>query len=173
MQLKPLAIVCNVFTICSIMLLRNCVVPTCIFSFLFLSPRFWPTLLIQSCSVLHQITKLCQALGQRIIICPAKLGIQDQVGVRKDLGVEQARVGAAKEPLVVGEQGGERAQGVGGVGEELVGGYDGGAGGLEDLGGGGVAEGVEGRELEDWRRGKVESFEKGGVEGVEVESVKL
>lgn len=77
----------------------------------------------------------------------------------------------AKEPLVAREQGGERAQGVGGVGEELEGGDDGGAGGLEDLGGGGVAEGVERRELEDWRGGEVESCEEGGVERVEVEGV--
>jgi hypothetical protein len=142
-------------------------------SFLFLSLRFRPTPHVQSSPVLHQVIKLCQALGQRIRIAvrPAKLRVQDQVGVRKDLGVEQARFRVAKEPLVAGEQGGERAQGVGGVGEELVGGYDGGAGGLEDLGGGGVAESVEGGELEDWRGGEVEGFEEGGVEGIEVESL--
>ncbi|UKZ91001.1 uncharacterized protein TrAFT101_005998 [Trichoderma asperellum] len=61
--------------------------------------------LIKPSPMLNQVTKLCQALCQRIIIRPAKLWIQDQVSVSKDLCVEQAWFGAAKEPLVVGEEG--------------------------------------------------------------------
>lgn len=139
----------------------------------FFSQRLGPTPLIQPCPVLDQVVKLGQGLRKRIVVGPTKRLVEDQVRVGKHLGVEQARFRLAEEPGIVCEQGGERAQGVSGVEEELVRIDEGAAGGFEDLVGGGAAEGVEGGEVEDGRGGKVERFEEGCVCVVEVEGVEL
>lgn len=139
----------------------------------FFSQRLGPTPFIQPCPVLDQIIKLGQALRKRIVIGPTKRLIQDQIRVGKHLGIEQARIRLAEEPVVVSEQCGERAQGVSGVDEEPVRIDEAAAGGFEDLVGGGVAEGVEGGEVEDGRGGEVEGFEEGCVCVVEVEGVQL
>lgn len=139
----------------------------------FFSQCFGPTPFIQPSPVLDQIVKLGQALRKRIVIGPAKRLVKNQIRVGKHFGIEQARFRLAKEPVIVGEQCGERAQGVSGVDEELVRIDEAAAGGFEDLVGGGVAEGVEGGEVEDGRGGKVEGFEEGCVCLVEVEGVEL
>lgn len=137
----------------------------------FFFQRLGPTPFIQPFPVLNQIIKLGQALRKRIVIGPAKRLVEDQIRIGKHFGIEQARFRLAEEPVIVGEQCGERAQGVSGVDEEPVRIDEAAAGGFEDLVGGGVAEGVEGGEVEDGRWGEVEGFEEGCVCLVEVEGV--
>lgn len=132
-----------------------------------------PTPLIQPPPMLHQIIKVGHALHKLAVGRPAKALVQNKIRIGKDLGVKEPRRGLAEEPLVGGEQHGERVQGVGGVGEELCGRDGGAAGGLEDLGGGGGAEGVQRGELQERRGGEIERCEEGGVGGVEVERVEL
>jgi hypothetical protein len=94
--------------------------------------------------MLHQVPKLRQTLRQRTIP-PVQALVQNQVRVRKHLGVKHARArgtaaaAAAKEPLVVAEKRGQRAEGGRCVGVQLRGREVRPARRLEDLvGGGGV-----------------------------------
>lgn len=88
-----------------------------------------------------QIVQPVKTPGQRGI-APGQRIIEHEVGVCKHIGVEQSWPGGTKEPVIVSKDGGERAQGGGGVGVELRWGYVRASGGLEDLGGSGGVEGV-------------------------------
>lgn len=102
--------------------------------------------------------------------------IEDEVRIRKDVGVKEARRIAAKEPHVAGEQGGQGAEGGGGLGEEGGGVYERAAGCGEDLCDGGGAQGMgEGAAHEGGQRrgGEVEGGQERCVCRVEVEGVKL
>lgn len=107
------------------------------------------------------------------MIGPSEAGGEEDVGIGKELGVEEAGGGSGKEPVVVCEEGGERGEGGAGVGQELGGTEAGTSGRGEDLVGGGGAKGVQSGRPQEGGRGEVEVGDEGLVGGEQVEGVEL
>lgn len=129
---------------------------------------------MQPLRVPHQAAEPPQPPRQ-LAVLPVELPADEQVRVRKDLGVEHARLLAAEEPHAVAEEVRERGKRRLGVGVQRLDVDAAGrpARGLENLGRGGGAEGVALRGAEDGAGGEVERREEGVVLGVEVEGVEL